>query len=100
MAVNKSRYFKKGSSLCLGTGAFVSGLEYSADCKAEVVGKPSKRFFELGWYQFAKCSTKYYNTFLAASRFTGNVPMEEILMIGDDVRDDVLGLLVHIKSIS
>ena len=62
MAVNKSRYFKKGSSLCLGTGAFVSGLEYSADCKAEVVGKPSKRFFELGWYQFAKCSTKYYNT--------------------------------------
>lgn len=74
VAVNKSRYFKKGSSLCLGTGAFVSGLEYSADCKAEVVGKPSKRFFEL-----------------AASRFTGNVPMEEILMIGDDVRDDVLG---------
>ena len=57
VAVNKSRYFKKGSSLCLGTGAFVSGLEYSADCKAEVVGKPSKRFFELGWYQFAKCST-------------------------------------------
>ena len=42
----------------------------------------------------------YYITFLAASRFTGKVPMEEILMIGDDVRDDVLGLLVHIKSIS
>ena len=36
----------------------------------------------------------YYITFLAASRFTGKVPMEEILMIGDDVRDDVLGLLV------
>ena len=65
VAVNKSRYFKKGSSLCLGTGAFVSGLEYSADCKAEVVGKPSKRFFELGRYQFAKCSTNLLQYFLS-----------------------------------
>lgn len=26
-------------------GPFVTGLEYAADCKAEVVGKPEKAFF-------------------------------------------------------
>lgn len=26
-------------------GPFVTGLEYAADCKAEVVGKPDKAFF-------------------------------------------------------
>jgi len=74
IAVNKSRYFQKGSNLSLGTGAFVAGLEFSADCQAVVVGKPSKTFFEL-----------------AAARFTGNIPLDEILMVGDDVRDDVIG---------
>ena len=48
IAVNKSRYFQKSSHLALGTGAFVSGLEFSADCQAHVVGKPSKQFFEIG----------------------------------------------------
>ena len=74
IAINKSRYFQKGSELALGTGAFVAGLEYSTDRTAEVVGKPSKTFFEL-----------------AAGRFTGDIPHTEILMIGDDIRDDVLG---------
>ena len=86
MAVNKSRYFKKGSSLCLGTGAFVSGLEYSADCKAEVVGKPSKRFFELGWYQFEVSST---NVLLAAdsSSISPNVVVVCcLLFVCDQVR--------------
>ena len=36
--------------MALGTGAFIAGLEYSADCQAEVVGKPSKTFFELGTF--------------------------------------------------
>ena len=48
IAVNKSRYFQKSSHLALGSGAFVSGLEFSADCQAHVVGKPSKQFFEIG----------------------------------------------------
>jgi len=73
VAVNKSRYFKKGSELALGTGAFVAGLEFSGECKAEVVGKPSKTFFDL-----------------AVARFDGVAP-EEILMVGDDIRDDVIG---------
>ena len=52
LAVNKSRYFQKGSDLAVGTGAFVAGLEYSADCKAEVVGKPSQRFFDVAAARF------------------------------------------------
>ena len=74
IAINKSRYFQDGSDLALGTGAFVSGLEFSTDTTAEVVGKPSKAFFQL-----------------AAGRFSTDIPLKEILMIGDDVRDDVLG---------
>ena len=80
LAVNKSRYFQKGSDLALGTGAFVTGLEYSADCKAEAVGKPSQRFFEI-----------------AAARFPGNIPLGEIMMVGDDIRDDVIGNNSFIK---
>ena len=30
------RYFQTEAGLALGAGAFVSALEYSADCKAEV----------------------------------------------------------------
>ena len=48
IAVNKSRYFQKNSELALGTGAFVAGLEFSSGKTAEVVGKPSKEFFNLG----------------------------------------------------
>ena len=40
VAINKSRYYLRKDGLALGTGAFVAGLEFSADCKAEVVGKP------------------------------------------------------------
>ena len=33
--------------LSLGPGCFVTGLEYSADIKAEVVGKPQASFFSM-----------------------------------------------------
>ena len=74
VAVNKSRYYKRGSELALGTGAFVAGLEFSGDCQADVVGKPSKTFFDL-----------------AVSRFGGGVSAGEVLMVGEYVRDDVIG---------
>ena len=66
IAINKSRYIQTSSGLSLGpgktsiypffydeidsfcfifSGCFVSGLEYSADIKAEIVGKPSETFF-------------------------------------------------------
>ena len=74
-----NRYFKKGSDLVLGTGAFVAGLEYSCDCKAEIVGKPSESFFSI-----------------AVSRFS-NIDANEVMMVGDDIRDDVIGELKIFK---
>uniref|UniRef100_A0A1A8IVU4 Haloacid dehalogenase-like hydrolase domain containing 2 n=1 Tax=Nothobranchius kuhntae TaxID=321403 RepID=A0A1A8IVU4_NOTKU len=45
IAIHKARYYKRKDGLALGPGPFVTGLEYAADCKATVVGKPEKTFF-------------------------------------------------------
>merc|ERR1711915_968670 len=52
----------------------VSALEFAADVEAHVIGKPSKDFFHL-----------------ALKELGPNLKPEEALMVGDDVRDDVLG---------
>lgn len=73
VAIHKARYFKgAGGDIVLGPGAFVHGLEFAADTAATVVGKPEKSFF------------------VRAAETTGFKP-EDCLMIGDDVRDDVIG---------
>ena len=99
IAVNKSRYFQKNSELALGTGAFVAGLEFSSGKVAAIVGKPSKEFFRLGITQYIYC--KYYSQIIiaiqASSRFPEGIPRDQILMVGDDVRDDVIGILDNIK---
>ncbi|XP_076277961.1 haloacid dehalogenase-like hydrolase domain-containing protein 2 isoform X1 [Lasioglossum baleicum] len=70
IAIHKGRYYKRPDGLALGPGAFISGLEYSANVKAEVVGKPTAEFFKAA---------------------LAGVPPEEAIMIGDDVKDDVAG---------
>lgn len=70
IAIHKGRYYKRENGLSLGPGAFIAGLEYSANVKAEVVGKPTAEFFKAA---------------------LENVPPEEAVMIGDDVKDDVAG---------
>ncbi|XP_012285089.1 haloacid dehalogenase-like hydrolase domain-containing protein 2 [Orussus abietinus] len=70
IAVHEGRYYKRQDGLALGPGAFVKGLEYSANVKSEVIGKPTPEFF---------------NTAL------GGIPPEEAVMIGDDVKDDIGG---------
>ncbi|XP_076687130.1 haloacid dehalogenase-like hydrolase domain-containing protein 2 isoform X2 [Andrena cerasifolii] len=62
IAVHKGRYYKRPDGLALGPGAFVTGLEYSANVKAEVVGKPTAEFFKAA---------------------LGDVAPEEAVMIGD-----------------
>jgi len=76
IALHAGRYYKGegAQGLCLGPGAFVRGLEYSAGVTAEVVGKPQPGFF------------------LGALKDLG-VSASEAVMIGDDVRDDVLGAM-------
>lgn len=75
VAIHKARYFKNtGGNIALGPGAFVHGLEFAADTVAKVVGKPEKSFF------------------ISAAETTGFTP-EYCVMIGDDVRDDVIGAI-------
>ncbi|XP_063887422.1 haloacid dehalogenase-like hydrolase domain-containing protein 2 isoform X3 [Scylla paramamosain] len=74
IAIHKARYYKRGDGLALGPGAFVSGLEYSSGCKAEVVGKPEAAFFH------------------SALQDLGCTPAQAV-MIGDDVQDDVCGAM-------
>lgn len=45
IAIHKARYYKRKDGLVLGPGPFVTGLEYSTDTQATVVGKPEKTFF-------------------------------------------------------
>ena len=46
IAIHKGRYYKRSDGLALGPGPFVSALEYAADIKADVVGKPEPAFFQ------------------------------------------------------
>ena len=78
IAIHKARYFATKGGLSLGPGCFVTGLEYSADVKAEVVGKPEEKFFNSALHKL----NTWCNTSLTP---------QEAVMIGDDVRDDVLG---------
>ncbi|CAH1979730.1 unnamed protein product [Acanthoscelides obtectus] len=72
IAIHAGKYYKRSDGLALGPGCFVKGLEYSAQCTAELVGKPNKTFF------------------LSA---LGNIPPEDAVMIGDDVTDDIQGAM-------
>lgn len=46
IAIHEGRYYKRPDGLALGPGAFIKGLEYSSNVKAEVVGKPTTEFFK------------------------------------------------------
>lgn len=79
IAIHAGRYYKREDGLALGPGCFVKGLEYSAKCKAELVGKPNPTFFKSA---------------------LGDLKPEEAVMIGDDVVDDIEGALaVGMKGI-
>lgn len=70
IAIHAGRYYKRSDGLALGPGPFVKGLEYAADCKSEIVGKPSPTFFRTA---------------------LGDLDPSLAVMIGDDVRDDIGG---------
>ncbi|XP_026461842.1 haloacid dehalogenase-like hydrolase domain-containing protein 2 [Ctenocephalides felis] len=74
IALNTGKYYMREDGLAIGAGFFVKGLEYSAQTKAEVVGKPNASFFK-------------------SAVLGHNVTCEETVMIGDDVTDDIEGAL-------
>lgn len=74
LGIGRNRYFKSGGKLQLDAGPFIQALEYAADVKAEILGKPDPGFFH------------------AAVSSLG-CKADEVLMIGDDVESDVIGAL-------
>jgi len=73
VALHKNRYTQReAEGLALDLGPFVAALEYAAEQKAVVVGKPSPTFFEM------------------ALRDMGFGPAETV-MVGDDIDADIGG---------
>lgn len=73
IALHKGRYQAGGDGgLNIGPGALVAALEFAAGVEAEVVGKPTPAYFD------------------AALRILG-LPASQVVMVGDDVRDDCEG---------
>ncbi|XP_075468277.1 phospholysine phosphohistidine inorganic pyrophosphate phosphatase [Ascaphus truei] len=72
ISLGRGRYYKETDGLKLDVGAYMKALEYACDVSAEVVGKPSPKFF---------CS---------ALTEMGVRP-QEALMIGDDIVNDIGG---------
>ncbi len=70
VALHKNRWWQTAAGPQLDGGAFVAGLEYAAGVEAEVVGKPSRAYFEAA---------------LGALGITA----AEATMVGDDVETDV-----------
>lgn len=72
LALEMDRYWMEPEGLVLSTGPFVAALEYATGKKAELMGKPSPEFFQMGL------------------RDIGALP-SEAAMIGDDILTDVGG---------
>lgn len=66
VAIHEGKYYRANAAekvLSLGPGCFVRGLEYAANCKATVVGKPNAYFFR--------------------SAVPSDIRLDECVMIGD-----------------
>lgn len=74
LGIGRNRYFKSQGQLQLDAGPFIDALEYAADIKAEILGKPAAGFFQAAVHSLG-CEA------------------EEVLMIGDDVEADVMGAM-------
>lgn len=72
LALHKNRCWDPGGGLVLDAGPFVVALEYATGRTAELLGKPSRAFFELA---------------LADLR----LPARDVLVVGDDLEADCQG---------
>lgn len=66
------KYYKEDSELILDVGPFTKALEYACSIEAEVVGKPSRAFFNVVLQDLG-------------------LSAENVVMIGDDIVSDVGG---------
>ncbi len=74
IGIGLNKYFKDEHGLHLDAGAFIRAIEWAADTKAIIVGKPSSEFFE---------------QIVASTPFDP----DQCLMVGDDSVSDVAGAI-------
>lgn len=74
LAMGSNRYFREGNALSLDVGPFIAALEYAAQMEAVVLGKPAAEFF-------------------IAAVNSLDLPMQDVIMVGDDAEMDVYGAL-------
>lgn len=72
IAMGKNQYFREADGLSLDMGPFVAALEFAANTESIIIGKPAKAFFD------------------TAVSSLGCQP-QDVVMIGDDVKSDVIG---------
>lgn len=73
LALHKNPWWHAGDAgPTIDAGAFVAGLEYASGCEAEVVGKPSRVFFDLALELI-------------------ELPAQAVLVVGDDPLNDGCG---------
>jgi HAD superfamily hydrolase (TIGR01458 family) len=72
VCLHKNRWWQTGDGPLLDAGAFVAALEYAADTRAEIVGKPTAAYFEAALAEL-------------------DAPARDALMVGDDVEADIGG---------
>jgi HAD superfamily hydrolase (TIGR01458 family) len=72
LALQKNRYWVSDRGFTLDAGAIVAMLEFAANKKAQIVGKPSPHFFALVLDNL-------------------NLSPEKVVMIGDDIESDIIG---------
>ena len=72
VCLHRNRWWQTSRGPLLDSGAFVAGLEYAAGVEAEVVGKPTRAYFEAALAEL-------------------DASPEEAVMVGDDVEADIGG---------
>lgn len=72
IALQKNRFWQRNDGLALDVGPFVVALEYAAETKASVIGKPNPAYFETALRDLS-------------------LPAERVAMVGDDIENDIAG---------
>jgi HAD superfamily hydrolase (TIGR01458 family) len=72
LAMGKNQYFKEADGFSLDAGPYVVALEFAANTEAMVIGKPARAFFNVVVSSLGCLA-------------------EDVVMVGDDVKSDVIG---------
>jgi HAD superfamily hydrolase (TIGR01458 family) len=72
IALQKNRYWLSDKGYTLDAGAWVAMLEFAANKKGQIMGKPSPHFYALALDDL-------------------HLPPENVVMIGDDIESDIIG---------